>query len=165
MEMTKMSEDEKMTMDEFHKKVAIQSNNGIWPALDNDNPTDEELEEAMHMAHAARYHWSKVGTIVNAVRAEYMLARIYAHMKRSEPALFHANRGLELAKEAEKTDENWKDWDMPFIYEALARVHAVAGNKSDCEKYTKLAQKSIDVIAGKEDREVCQGELDKVKCD
>lgn len=160
-----MSEDEKMTMDEFHKKVAIQFNNGIWPALDNDHPTDEELEEAMHMAHAARYHWSKVGTIVNAVRAEYMLARIYAHMKRSEPALFHANRGLELAKEAEKTDENWKDWDMPFIYEALARVHAVAGNKSDCEKYTKLAQKSIDAIAGKEDREVCQGELDKVKCD
>ncbi len=159
-----MSDDDKLTLEEFHRKIAAQTNNSIWPALDNNNPTEDELEEAMHMAHTARYHWSKVGTIVNAVRAEYMLARIYAHMKRSEPALFHANRGFELAKEAEKTDENWKDWDMPFIYEALSRAHLVAGNKSECNKYKKIAQKAIDAIAGKEDKEVCQGELDKVKC-
>jgi hypothetical protein len=160
-----MSDDEKLALNEFHRKIAVQCNNGIWPALDNNDPTEEELEEAMHMAHAARYHWNKVGTIVNAVRAEYMLARIYAHMKRSEPALFHANRGFELAKEAEKTDENWKDWDMPFIYEALARAHSVARNKSECKKYAEIAQKSIDAIVRKEDKEVCQGELDKVKCD
>ncbi|MFW9786090.1 MAG: hypothetical protein ACFFE2_03700 [Candidatus Thorarchaeota archaeon] len=159
-----MSDDEKMTLKEFHTKIAKQTNNGIWPTLDNENPSEEELEEAMHMAHTARYHWSKVGTTVNAVRAEYMLARIYAHMDRSEPALFHANRGLELATEAEKTDENWKDWDMPFIYEALARAHAVAGNKSECKKWVEKAQKATDSVEGKEDREICQGELDKVKC-
>ncbi|MHA1666075.1 MAG: hypothetical protein ACTSW7_01735, partial [Candidatus Thorarchaeota archaeon] len=90
--------DEKMTMDEFHKKVAISTNNGIWAVLDNDSPSSQEMEDALHMAHTARYHWSKVGTTVNAVRAEYMLARIYVHMKRDEPALFHGNRGLELAK-------------------------------------------------------------------
>ncbi|TFG32128.1 hypothetical protein EU528_04285 [Candidatus Thorarchaeota archaeon] len=154
---------EKMTVEEFHKKMAIQSNNGLWPTLDKENPTAVELEEAMHMAHTARYHWSKVGTIVNAVRAEYMLARIYAHMKRSEPALFHANRGLELAKKAKK-EEDWKDWDMPFIYEALARAHAVAGHKSECTKYKNLAQESTNAVEGKEDKEICQGELDKVKC-
>ena len=155
--------DEKMTEDEFHKKMAIKSNNGIWPTLDKENPTDEELEDTMHMAHTARYHWSKVGTVINAVRAEYMLARIYAHMKRGEPALFHANRGLELAKEAEKKDE-WKDWDMPFIYEALARAHATAGNKSDCKKYKDLAQKATDAVEGEEDKKICQGELDKFSC-
>ena len=155
--------DEKMTVEEFHKKMAIQNNNGIWPTLDKDDPTDSELEEAMHMAHAARYHWSKVGTVVNVVRAEYMLARVYAHMKRSEPALFHAIRGLELAKEGETNDE-WKDWDMPFIYEALARAHAAAGNKSECKKYKKLAQKATDVVEDEEDKKICQGELDKFSC-
>ena len=159
-----MSDDDKMTLEEFHTKIARQTNNGIWPALDNDNPTEEELEEAMHMAHTARYHWSKVGTIVNLVRAEYMIARVYAHMKRGEPALFHANRGYELAKKAEKTDENWKDWDMPFIYEVLARANAAAGNKKECKKWVEIAQKAINAIEGKEDREICQGELDKVKC-
>ena len=139
--------DEKLTVDEFHKKMAIQNNNGIWPTLDKEKPSYEELENAMHMAHAARYHWSKIGTIVNAVRAEYMLARVYAHMKRGEPALFHANRGLKLAQEAEKTDENWKDWDLPFIYEALARAHVVAGNRDECKKFKDLAQKATDSIS------------------
>ena len=156
--------DEKMTMDEFHKKIAVQSNNGIWPTLDKEDPTEVEMEEAMHMAHTARYHWSKVGTVVNAVRAEYMLARVYARMKRAEPALFHANRGFELAKEAEKTDDKWKDWDMPFIYEALARAHAVAGNKKECKKFVEMAQKATDAVKGEEDKKICQGELDKVSC-
>ena len=155
--------DDKVTLNEFHKKMAIQNNNEIWPTLDKQNPSDEELENAMHMAHTARYHWSKVGTVVNAVRAEYMLARVYAHMKRGEPALFHANRGLNLAKEAEKMEE-WKDWDMPFIFEALARAHAAAGNKSDCEKYKDLAQKATDAVVGEEDKKICQGELDKFSC-
>lgn len=154
---------EKMTLEEFHKKMAVQNNNSIWPTLDKENPTDADLEEAMHMAHAARYHWSKVGTVVNAVRAEYMLARIYAHMRRSEPALFHANRGFELAKDA-KNENEWKDWDMPFIYEALARAHAAAGNKDECKRYKDLAQKSTDAVEEKEDRQVCQGELDKFTC-
>jgi len=156
--------DEKLSIEEFHKKMAMENNNGLWPILDNENPTPEDLENAVHMAHTARYHWSKVGSIVNAVRAEYMLARVYAHMKRSEPALFHANRGLELAKEAEKTDEKWKDWDMPFIYEALARAHAVAGNKEECKKYKDLAQKATNEVEGAEDRSICQGELDKFSC-
>ena len=156
--------DEKMTMDEFHKKVAVMTNNGIWPTLDKENPTPQELEDALHMAHTARYHWSKVGTIVNSVRAEYMLARVYAHMKRSEPALFHANRGLELAKKAEKTDEVFKDWDMPFIYEALARAHAAAGNKNDCKQFVEMAQKLTDAVEGEDDRKICQGEIDKISC-
>ncbi|MHA1927748.1 MAG: hypothetical protein ACTSV2_04105 [Candidatus Thorarchaeota archaeon] len=156
--------DEKMTMDEFHKKVAISTNNGIWAILDNDSPSSQEMEDALHMAHTARYHWSKVGTTVNAVRAEYMLARIYAHMKRAEPALFHGNRGLELAKEAEKTDDKWTDWDLPFIYEGLARAHVIAGNKSECKKYKDLAQKATDAVEGEEDKKICQGELDKVTC-
>lgn len=151
-------------MDEFHRKVAAITNNGIWPTLENDNPTPEELEDALHMAHTARYHWSKVGTVVNAVRAEYMLARVYAHMKRGEPALHHANRGFELAAEAEKTDENWKDWDMPFIYEALARAHAVAGNNNECKKYIDMAQKATDTVKSEDDKKICQGEIDKVAC-
>jgi hypothetical protein len=144
--------------------MAIENNNGIWPVLDKTDPTPEELENAMHMAHAARYHWSKIGTIVNAVRAEYMLARVYAHMKRAEPALYHANRGFELAHEAEVKDSQWKDWDMPFIYEALARAHAVAENTDECKKYKALGKEAADAVKGGEDRKICLGELDKFSC-
>lgn len=149
----------KLTMEEFHKKTARETNNRIWPVLDAENPTQAQLEEVLHMAYASRYHWSKIGTVVNAVRAEYMIARVYCAMKRGEPALFHAKRCLEIAKE-----NNIGDWDLAFAYEVIARAHSVAGNKTMCKKYNKLAQNAIDEIKDPEDKKICQGELDKVTC-
>jgi hypothetical protein len=159
-----MPDNKKMSKIEFHQEIAKETNNGIWPVLDSDSPSAEELEYALHMAHTSRYHWSKVGTPVNLVRAEYMISRVYSAMNRGEPALFHAMRGLEIAEKAEETDNNFKDWDMPFVYEALAKAHATAGNDSECRKYSELAQKLIDGLSDPEDKKICQGELDKVSC-
>jgi hypothetical protein len=46
----------------------------------------------------------------------------------------------------------------------LARAHAVAGNKEECKKFKDLGQRATDAIKGKEDKEICQGELDKLSC-
>jgi hypothetical protein len=149
----------KLTMEEFHKKIAVETNNQIWPVLDTENPTEAELEKALHMAYASRYHWDKIGTAVNAVRAEYMITRVYSAMKRGEPALFHAKRCLEIAKESDI-----EDWDLAFVYEAMARAHSAAGNKIECKKYHELAQNAINKVKNSEDKKICQGELDKVTC-
>ena len=160
--MVRMPEKEtRLTMEEFHKKIAVGTNNQIWPVLDAENPTEVQLEEALHMAYASRYHWSKIGTAVNAVRAEYMIARVYSAMKRGEPALFHAKRCLEIAQENKNSIE---DWDLAFVYEVMARAHSVAGNKTECKRYYDLAQNAIKEIKNPEDKKICQGELDKVIC-
>jgi len=160
--MIKMTEKEtKLTVEEFHKKIAVETNNQIWPVLDAENPTEAQLEEALHMAYASRYHWSKIGTAVNAVRAEYMIARVYSAMKRGEPALFHAKRCLEIAQE---NKNNIEDWDLAFAYEVMARAHSTAGDKTECKKYHELAQNAINEIKGPEDKKICQGELNKVTC-
>ena len=160
-----MSKKQKITITKaIHKQIGIATNNGIWSTLDNKKPKKEELDEALQMAYTSRYHWSKAGTIVNAVRAEYMITRVYAKMKRAEPALYHGNMMLKLANKAKKEDKNWKDWDMPFVYEALARAYAVSGDKEKCTKYIESAQKAIAKIADEQDKRICQGELDQVKC-
>ncbi|MBU7045464.1 MAG: hypothetical protein HXS54_03425 [Theionarchaea archaeon] len=41
--------EQKYTLEEFHKKVAIETNNSIWPVLDSKTPTDAQLEEALHV--------------------------------------------------------------------------------------------------------------------
>lgn len=151
--------DEKMTLEEFHKKMAVETNNGIWPVLDKEKPSAEELEGALHMAHTSRYHWSKVGRPINLARAEYMISRVCSAMNRGEPALFHAKRCLEITEET-----GIGDFDLAFAYEALARAYSAAADKTKCEKYTKLAQKAIDEVKGEEDRKICQSELDKIKC-
>lgn len=156
--------DEKLTMNEFHKKIAMETNNAIWSALDKDDPTAEELEEAMLMAYTSTYHWGKIGTLANTVRGYYMIARVHAKKERADPALHYAKRCLELAEKANDSDKNFNDWDMPFVYEVLARAYAVTGKKTECKKYKKLSQMAIDEISDPEDKKICQGELDKVKC-
>jgi hypothetical protein len=93
-----------------------------------------------------------------------MITRVYAKMGRSEPALYHGTIMLKLANKAKKEDKNWKDWDMPFVYEALARAYSIAGDKAECSKYIDRAQKSIAKIADDQDKAICQGELDQVQC-
>ena len=130
-----VEKEDRLTMEEFHKKVAVETNNQIWPALDAENPTEAQLEGALHMAYASRYHWSKIGTAVNAVRAEYMIARVYSAMKRGEPALFHAKRCLEMAQE---NKNNIEDWDLAFAYEVMARASSVSENKTSAENIMNL---------------------------
>ncbi len=154
-----MSEDEKMTVKEFHRKMAVETNNGVWPFLDKANPTQEDLEEALHMAHASRYHWSKVGQPINIARAEYVISRVYSAMKRAEPAIYHAKRCLEMTEQA-----GVKDFDIAFAYEVMTRARALAGRKADCKKLRALAQKAIDDVKEPEDKKICQTELDKVTC-
>jgi hypothetical protein len=70
-----------------------------------------------------------------------------------------------LAKRAEKEDaDNWANFDMPFVYEAIAKAHAAAGNKDECRKYIQMSKELIYKLEDKQDKAICQGELDKVKC-
>ncbi len=151
--------EEKFTLMEFHKKMAVETNNGVWPVLDAEKPSRGQLEEALHMAHASRFHWGKVGSAVNLARAEYMISRVYSAMGRDEPALFHARRCLEICEET-----GIGDFDLAFAYEVMARAFGAAGDKGECKKYMGLAQGATDKVEKDEDRKICQGELDKVKC-
>ncbi|MFX0045583.1 MAG: hypothetical protein ACFE8Z_07020 [Candidatus Hermodarchaeota archaeon] len=160
-----MTDDEKLTINEFHERVGKQTNGGIWAVLDNDKPTTRELEDALELAYTSRYHWKHVGTLTNDVRAVYMISRVFSHMKKGDSAIHYANKMLGLAEKAEKEDSgNWKDFDMPFVYEAMAQAHAVAGNKDECKKYVKKSQELIDELTDEQDKQICQVELDKVSC-
>ncbi|TFG30077.1 hypothetical protein EU527_14965 [Candidatus Thorarchaeota archaeon] len=150
--------EEKMTIGEFHKKIAMTTNNAIWPILDKENPSKKELEEALHMAHTSLYHWSKIGQPINRARAEYMISRVYSALKWAEAATYHAEQCLKITEEI-----GIGDFDLAFAYEVLARAYLVARKNAEFKKYLELSQKAIDAVKGEEDRKICQSELDKLK--
>lgn len=151
--------DEKMTLEEFHNKLARKTNGGVWGVLDNNSPSAEELDQALEMAFASLYHWKQVGTPINIARGEYMVSRVFSHMGNSDMALLYAERTLKLTEQA----EDKADFDMGFAYEVLAKAYSVKGDKDNCKKYKEMSQKIIDTL-GKEDAKISQGELNKVKC-
>jgi hypothetical protein len=103
----------------------------------------------IHTAHASRFHWGEVGGPEHRARGEWQCSRVYSVLGRDEPAIHHARRCLEICQE-----HAIGDWDLAFAYEALARAHAVAGDRDEADRYKELARGAGNAIADTEDREV-----------
>lgn len=148
----KMAKD-KASMEE-HKKFATKLFNLTWSLLDKKDRTQEEDDKMVHAAYASRFHWGEIGTPLEFERGEWQISRVYSVLQRSEPALYHAKRCLEICEQ-----NNIKDFDIAFAYDAMARAHATAGNRTVCEKYLKLADDAADQIKKKENKKYFLSEL------
>jgi hypothetical protein len=146
------------TTKEEHRKSAIDLFNLTWSLLDKKDRTKEEDDKMIHAAHASRFHWGEVGTPLEFERGEWQISRVYSVLKRSEPALYHAKRCLEICKK-----NNIGDFDIAFAYEALARACAVAGLKTQCEENLELAKRAGLQIKKEEDRNYLLSELKTVQ--
>ncbi len=149
-----MTEEKKYTEKEAHKKFAVDLFNLVWNLMDKKDRTKEEDDKMVHAAHASRYHWGEIGTPLELERGEWQISRAYSTLNRPQQALYHAKRCLETCQ-----TNNIKDFDIAFAYEAIARAHAIAGQKSECEKYLKLAREAGEQIKEKGDRNYFFSEL------
>jgi len=155
--MVKMTE--KKSSEEEHRKFAVNLFNLVWSLLDKKDRTKNDDDKMIHAAHASRFHWGEIGTPLHFERGEWQISRVYSVLGRSEPALHHAKRCLEICKE-----NGIGDFDIAFAYEAMARAHATAGNKKECHKYVQLSKEAGEQIAKKEDKDYFFGELKTITC-
>jgi DNA-binding transcriptional MerR regulator len=144
--------DEPTVVDE--RRLAAGLFNGVWALMEIEDRTRAQDDRMLHMAHASRHHWEQVGTPANLARGEWLCSRVYAVLGRAEPALHHARRVLDLCEE-----NGIGDWDLAFAHEALARAHAVAGDRDATERALERARAAADDIAGAEDRELLLSDL------
>ncbi|HVP26657.1 MAG TPA: hypothetical protein VMT26_03220 [Candidatus Bathyarchaeia archaeon] len=144
---------------ELHKKFAIDLFNLTWSLLDKKDRTPDEDDKMVHAAHASRFHWGEIGTPLEFERGEWQISRVYSVLKRSEPALYHAKRCLEICKK-----NNIGDFDIAFAYEALARAYAIAGLKAQCKENMELAGKAAEQIKKEDDKKYFLNELKTIQC-
>ncbi len=152
-----MSDEDKLTEQEFHKKLAVDSFNLVWSLLDKKDRTREEDDQMVHAAHASRFHWGQIGTPLEFERGEWQISRVYSVLKKPESAVYHAVRCLEICKENQIAD-----FDIAFAYEAMARANAVAGDYSESKKYAQLAKEAGEKIEEEDNRKYFFSELDTV---
>jgi hypothetical protein len=151
---SKMTEEKKYTMQECHKKFAVDLFNLVWSLLDKKDRTKEEDDKMVHAAHASRFHWGEIGKPVNLARGEWQISRVYSVLNGPRSALYHAKRCLEICKQ-----NDIGDFDLAYAYEAMARAYAVAREKSEAEKYIQLAKEAGEQIKEKEDRNLLYSDL------
>lgn len=137
------------------RRLAAGLFNATWQLMDRADRTDEDDDAMVHMAHASRHHWGRVGGPENRARGEWQCSRVYAVLGRAEPSLYHAGRCLELCERYELVE-----WDLAFAHEAMARARAVAGDAEGARQSIERAR-AVPVAAA-EDRDLLATDLDSV---
>ena len=75
-------------------------------------------------------------------------------LSRPEPALYHAQLTHDIC-----TEHAIGDFDLAYAFEALARAHAVAGNRGESDGWRDRARAATADVADAEDRELLLGDL------
>lgn len=140
-----------------HRRLGVELFNGTWRLLERDDRTRADDDRMLHMAHASRYHWEQVGTPANLARGEWLCSRVYAVLGRGEPSLHHARRVLDLCQE-----HGIGDWDLAFAHEALARAHAVAGDRGAARAATEQALACAEDVVDADDRALVLADLETI---
>lgn len=138
---------DEFTEEEAHKKFAEDFFNKTWKYIEKNCLTEKEKEKMINLAHASRLHWDTVGSYLQYQHGEWMLALVYSLLGRGEPALYHAEKCLELTERYGDINEyGFKDFDIAFAYECMARASKVAGDEEEYERYYKIAEEKGEKI-------------------
>ena len=71
-----MTDEPQLTAAEWHRKQAIDLFNFTWTLIDKpDRTSDDDL--MINVTHASRYHWGIAGDVVNYLRSDWQIARVY----------------------------------------------------------------------------------------
>jgi hypothetical protein len=142
----------------IHKQLAIELFNLTWDMMEKKDRTQAETDRMINAAHASRYHWGIVGEPVNFARGDWQISRVYALVGRAEPCLYQAERCLQITLE-----NDLKDFDLAFAYEAMARACHLEGDAVETAKYYTLAQEAGAEIEEADDRKYFFSELQTIE--
>lgn len=142
----------------LHRRLAGYLFNHTWFLLDKKRRSRSENDEMLHAAHASRYHWGLVGRPLNVSIGEWQISRVYSVLGRSEPAIYHGRRALEIAQR-----NGLARFYVAYAYEALARAYSVAGKPHERDKYLRLARRTGAGVRDADDRRMLDEDLQTIR--
>jgi hypothetical protein len=143
---------------EIHKKTAAKCFNEAWDYLDKKNRTADDEQKMLHLAHAACYHRSFVGTPLNFAIGDWQVSRVYAAINEPSLALRFAKSALEI------TQKNNFSGNLPSAYEGMARAYIIAKQNSSAKDYVKRARDALKAAKiGAEDKKIYSDQIDETE--
>ena len=136
------------------RELAINLFNQTWDYLDKTERTLDEDDLMVHMAHASRWHWSRVGGPEQAATGEWLCSRVYATLGRGESAMWHARRCLAICEAA-----GLDNYLPASAHEAIARSWCVLGNFEEAKKERNISYALAVELEDEDDRGVVEADL------
>ncbi|MGE3955760.1 MAG: hypothetical protein AB7H96_03505 [Vicinamibacterales bacterium] len=133
----------------WQKWFAVACNNRAWALVEQPDRSPGEVHELLHTAHAAAWHWGRVGTPLQEARAHMLLGMAHALVGEGTLGLRYAMLAFNYFNEHEAPD-----WEQAFAHATLAAAARSAGNASLHAEHYAEADRLGQAIADPEDREI-----------
>lgn len=132
----------------WHKRFAIDCNNRAWE-LSSKPRTPAQDREMLDAAHAAAWHWSKVGNELRRMRATMLLAEVHALLGHGPDAIAYSQemRAYFMSRET-------PDWERAFAHAIHAHAAHAAGRLDEHREAYREAVEAVKAIADEEDRKI-----------
>jgi len=136
---------------------AGEANNVAWTLAETTGRTAQQCYEMLHAAHAAAYHWGRVGTDLHKARCEMLLAQVHALLGSGVLAMEYALRSQTFV-----CAHDSPDWEVALMHAVLANAAFAAGNMSLYDEHYALARRLGEAIADAEDRAIFNSTFSQV---
>lgn len=136
---------------QFDRWFAVESNNLAWELSELPKLSPANADKMLHAAHAAAFHWSRVGTELNLARADLLLGQVYALLGNGALAMKYAQPSFNYLTGIESPD-----WEVAFAHAVLAHAAYVAEDLPLYIEHHSIASTLGEVIADPGDQEIFQ---------
>jgi hypothetical protein len=130
----------------WHRRFAAASNNRAWDLSVKQRGIAED-QEMLDAAHASAWHWSKVGTELNRMRATMLLSEVHALLGYGRSALAYAEEMREYFLRV-----GAPDWETTFVHVIHAHAAAAAGDAVKHRASYESAVAALGNIRNEEER-------------
>jgi len=123
------------------RRFAVAANNEAWELLERPARSPEETDLMLDAAHAAAWHWRRIGGTLQHLRAQYLLATAHAAAGTGTQAIRHAHAAF-ASMDAAGAEIN--AFDRAAVHGSCALAYALLGSADQAqhsrEEYRMAAQ-------------------------
>ena len=101
----------------------------------------------LSVAHASAWHWTKVGTELNRMRATMLLAEVHALLGLGQSALAHAEKMRTYFLGVQPPD-----WEVAFVHVVHAHAASAAGETEKHRASYGLAVAALEAVSNDKER-------------
>jgi len=128
---------------------AIECNNRAWRLAEASGRSAAESEEMLHCAHAAAFHWDRVGTELHRARAAMLLGHVHALLGNGAIAMNYARQSF-----AYVSSHDSPPWEVAFAHAVLANAAAAARDRDLHSRHFTVARALGEALQDAEERSI-----------
>lgn len=131
--------------DAWHRRFAAGANDRAWKLSEQSELTVQERSELLDTAHAAAYHWRKIGTEAQVAHAELLLGRTHALLGHGTLAMKYATAAFDSITSRESVT-----WELAFAHAVLANAAFASGDTQLHRDHYMKAKSLGDSLEGQD---------------